>query len=154
MVVDKKEDIVENWLEQEAKQRIGGDDLPIKNGFVYILSVYITRPDDIYDEFKGKKTPKKQWKIHFNTLKLCTDDTGKAHAKILQGEYPDFYDRILNFPKNTDTHLILAKTYSKQLAQFIIDNEVLNDTRIRLERTGTQRNTKYNFSLFQKKPNK
>ena len=146
MTEEEKVDNEENWLEEEATQLLGGDSLPVANGFVYIFSVYQKKPNPVKDNF-GKE--KRVWEIHFKALKKGTDKVSVADLTILEAEKPKSYEYINALDKNKDTKLVIAPTFSKQLAKFIIDNNVkFEKTSITLIRTGRSKATKYNFGLL------
>lgn len=145
-MTEEKVDNEENWLEEEATQLLGGDSLPVANGFIYIFSVYQKKPESVKDNF-GKE--KRVWEIHFKTLKHGTDKVSVADRTIFEAEKPKSYEYVNSLEKNKDTKLVIAPTHSKQLAKFIIDNDIkFGKTSITLVRTGRSKGTKYNFGLL------
>ena len=139
-----REDVPE-WLFEESKQLIQGDSLPVANGFIYIISVYLKKPEDIIDNFKKQK---KSWSIHFNTLKECKDKIGKAELELFKVDKPDSYTYITEFEKNIDTNLVIAPSYSKKLSKFLIDHVILENQAFTLRRTGRNKNTQYEYGLL------
>jgi len=136
----------ENWLDEFAEMDIGGQFLPIANGFKYFFTVFLEeKPAKVQKEWQNKPAGHKfQWKIHYKKL----DVQNQAYVDVLTVENQKKLERISNFEKNVDCILELSATATKEFSIFIKENKCTNKTIISMYRTGASNKTEYHFEII------
>lgn len=131
-------------LRELAQMKVGGNYLRFDNGWEFIFQVVNFEPIEVEKEYQGKKTGSKyQWNILLKDIKISNQKIVEYKQEI----NPEKSELIIAQELNKAYVLELPKSATKELAQFIIDNNVKKSTQISMIRTGEKQKTKYNFAF-------
>ena len=134
-----------NWLDELSNLAVGGRFIPSAEGLIINFQVIdLSVPPDLVDKkYEGKEFQKYQWNVMFKSKKWHK----LAYKEILEdkkgGEKK--IENIDALEADTEYVLELSKTATKQLSQFIKENEITEEDTIKFIRIGTSNDTEYKF---------
>lgn len=149
MLSDEEEDAEEmvkplpDWLGKK-KDRMTGQYLRVKNGFIYIFKVDLNiQPQVVEKDFQndGNFKTKHQWKVYLQDIK----PTGIG--KGLQEDDPEQYKKVMDQNVGIGEEFIfeMSSNIDQQLAGFIFEMaDPLGN--IKMQRKGAGAKTRYHFS--------
>lgn len=138
-----------NWLEDLAVLDVGGNYVPSAEGLIVTFKLidHTEEPKEVQKTFEGKPAGiKKQWQVIIHGLSF----NKKLYKELLSDKNPKKLEAIENFQKGKSTVLELSKTASKQLAIFMLKEEITSDDLIKYLRTGDSFDTEYQFKKLGK----
>lgn len=139
-----------NWLENLAILDVGGNYVPSAEGLIVTFKLldHTEEPQKVAKTFEGKPAGHKfQWKVTVHGLSF----NKKLYKDLLADKNPTKLEAINKYEKGKETILELSKTATKELAKFMLENDVTSTDLIKYLRTGDSFTTEYQFKLTGKK---
>lgn len=142
-MVKESKPLLPDWLGKK-KDRLTGQYVVIKNGFIYIFKTDISvKPQEVQKDFQnnGEFKTKHRWPIYIQSVKPTQLGLG------LQEEDEDMFKKVMRQNDGVGEEFIfeISDNLDKQLAAFIWDMKDPHGN-IKMQRKGTGSKTKYHFS--------
>lgn len=134
-----------NWLDELSNLSVGGLFIPSAEGLVIIFKVIdLSKPPELVDKkYEGKEYQKYQWNVQLESVKWHKD----AYKEILEDKEKgkEKIKQIDELEMDKEYILEISKTATKQMSQFIKENEITEKDSIKFLRLGTSNDTEYKF---------